>query len=266
MKRFVTSIFAAALFTSCLKAQINPPRAGFLRYGSLPLQGVYGIPGNFVPAQASFGAATAVSFSDAGGLLAANGLIELVRADGSLAASYKSGPTTPLLNIDRDLTTAVAWLPDSHSLVWWNGKRFELAELGEGIPNGRITSVALTSPTTARLLVTNPDGSVSAAVVSLATDNISSSDLLPEVTGPAFQFGSFLLWAGESGLELQAEAGLNHTLTSPAGPFTAERMSTHWVHVYFPSDRTHWALHLSETQPTLWRLPALSPDAVKENR
>ncbi len=260
---FRCELLLFAALTTSLTAQVHSPSAGVIRYGSLPVQGLYGIPGNFVPVKASFGIADAISFSDAGGLIAANGRIELVRADGFPVATYEYGGVAPLLNIDRDLTSAVAWLPDTKSLLWWDGKRFATVKLSKSAFDEKVTSVALTSSTTARLLVTHPDATVSAVVVSLATGNVISSDLLPGVSGPAFQFGSFLLWADEHGLQLQNKKGVQQTLSAPGTSFTAERMSSHWVHLYFSSDRTDWALHLSEKEPSLWRLPAPFPGAVK---
>lgn len=266
MKHSIASILLFVALTTSLEAQVHSPSAGVIRYGSLPAQGLYGIPGNFVPIKASFGSADAISFSDAGGLIAANGRIELVRADGSPVAVHEYGTVAPLLNIDRDLTSAVAWLPDAQSLLWWDGKRFASVKVVESASYEKISSVALSSSTTARLLVTHPEGTVSAILVSLATGNVISSDLLPGITGPAFQFGSFLLWADEHGLQLQNENGVQHALSAPGSSFTAERMSSHWVHLYFLSDRTDWALHLTEMEPSLWRLPAPFPGAVKGSR
>ncbi len=267
MKHSVASFLLLALVTTtCLIAQVHSPSAGVIRYGTLPVQSLYGIPGSFVPAEASFGTADAISFSDTGGLVAASGRIELVRADGSAVATYEYGAVAPLLNIDRDLTSAVAWLPDTKSLLWWDGKRFATVNLSESAVTEKVSSVALTSPTTARLLITHPNATVSGLVISLANGNVISSDLIPGVSGPAFQFGSFLLWADEHGLQVQSENGMQHTLSAPGASFTAERMSSHWVHLYFSSDRTDWALHLSETEPSLWRLPAPIPGAVKGRR
>ena len=266
MKHSIAGTLLFTALTASLNAQVHPPSAGVVRYGSLPIQGLYGIPGNFVPAQASLGSADAISFSDAGALVAANGRIELLRVDGSLVAAHQYGAVAPLLNIDRDLTSAIALLPADRSLLWWTGKGFATVEIDESAAVTSIGSVALTSSTTARLLVTRADTTVSAVVVSLASGNTISSTLLPGVSGPAFQFGSFLLWADEHGLQLQSKNGIQHTLSAPGASFTAERMSSQWIHLYFSSDRTDWALHLSETEPSLWRLPAPFPGAVKGNR
>ncbi|MBV8864922.1 MAG: hypothetical protein JO210_05920 [Acidobacteriaceae bacterium] len=249
-----------------LTAQVNSPTAGMVRYGALPIEGLYGIPGNFVPTPTTLGAASAISFSDAGGLLAAGGRIELVRTDGSPVGAYESAATSPLLNIDCDLTSAIAWLTETRSLLWWNGTRFATLSIDESSIAGTITSVAHTSSKTARLLITNPDSTVSAVLVSLASGNVISSDLIPGAKGPAYQFGSSLLWADEHGLQLQSDKSVQHTLAAPATSFTAERMSSRWIHLYFPSQNSHWALHLSETEPSLWRLPAPLPAAAKGNR
>jgi hypothetical protein len=264
MKLSLASIFLPALLAPCLSAQISAPSPGFVRYDGLPIESLYGVAGNLVPAPASFGPADAISFSNTGGLLAVSGRIKLVRVDGSTVDEYSYQGETPLLSTDRDLIGSLAWLPAAHALLWWNGKAFARSAVDTSAFEGRISSVALTAPQVARFLETHSDGSVSAAKVSLATGNIISSDILPGVVGTAFQFGAYLIWADERGLELTTADGTQKTLQCPGGGFSAERMSSQWVHLFFPSNKTHWALHLPEAEPTLSRLPP--PLAAKETR
>ncbi len=262
MKRCYVTTLLSALSAACLYGLIGAPSPGFVRYGGLPIQKIYGVSGNLVLAGASFGAADASSFSDTGALIAANGRIKLIRLDGSEIAEYRypSG-AAPLLGIDPNSSGALAWLSASGSLLWWDGKTFTTIPVDSSAFDGRINCVSLVSENIARFLVAHPEGGVSAGVstvdIALPAGNIVSSDLLPGVQSPAFQFGSRLIWSDERGLEIEIRGGAQHTLPAPTGGFTAEQMSSQWVHLYFPSNKTHWALHLGGSEPSLSRLPGL---------
>ncbi len=262
MKLLFTGSLLCVLLATCLDAQIQPPRAGFVRYGGLPVQGLYGIPGNFIPAGSAFGMVGAVSFSDADGLVFAGGRVVLARLDGSIIAAFDYQGPPPLLN-SVDAKNAVAWLPGTHSLLVWDGKQFSALAFDDSVLDGSICSVSLGSTKVARFLVTHPDGTVSGATVSLTSGNVISSDLLPGVHGPAFQFGALAIWRDDRGLEIQSANGSLETLAAPVGLFTAEQMSSQWVHLYFSSNGTHWALHLGAGGASLTRLPL--PLVAKEN-
>src|SRR5437588_8069929 len=104
------------LLATVLPAQVSAPRVGFARFAGGSVHAVSGLPANLVVGNLSIARADSLSFSDSGGLLARNGQIDLVDANAQPVASFASGETVPLLNIDGALTTAIAWLPSSHSI------------------------------------------------------------------------------------------------------------------------------------------------------
>jgi hypothetical protein len=258
MNRCCVAALFSALSAVCLYGVINAPSPGFVRYGGMPIQRLYGVSGNMVLSGSVFGVAGPVSFSDTAGLIATNGSLKLVKLDGSPVAEYRYvSQAAPLLGADVALNGAVAWMGDSGSVLWWDGKTFTTVTVESSAFEGRINCISLLHPNVARLLMTHPGGGVSAVDIALPTGNITSSDILPGVQGPAFQIGSRLLWSDERGLEIEIVGGAQHTLAAPAGRFTAEQMSSRWVHLYFPSNGTHWALHLGDREPALSRLPTL---------
>ncbi len=258
MKRcYITALFSA-LSAASLYGIISAPSAGFVRYAGLPIQRVYGISGNLLLGGSTFGAAGTASFSDTAGLIADNGSLKLIRLDGSAVAEYRyAGEAVPLLGADITQKGAVAWIGDPGSVLWWNGKTFTTVAVESSALDGRVSCISLVSSSVARLLITHRGGDVSSVDIALPTGNVISSDLLPGLQGAAFQIGSRLLWSDERGLEIALQGGSPYTLPAPAGGFTAEQMSSQWVHLYFPSNGTHWALHLGSGEPSLSRLPAL---------
>jgi len=255
MQRYLAILLFTASAAS-LAAQIAPPNPGFVRYDGLPIQGLYGLPGNFVPADAAWGEADTISFSDRFGFLVTKGVIKLVRIDGSVLGRYEYDGPAPILHVGSTPESAVAWLPGTHSLLHWTERGFSVTEEESIGSDAIVSALELSASDVARFLITHPDRSVSNVTLSLSTTSVISSDFLPGVSGPAFRFAGQLIWAGNHGLEIEDSDGRQHTLPSPAGLFTAEQMSSQWVHLFYPYDRTHWALHLSKTEPTLSRLPA----------
>ena len=87
-----------------------------------------GLPANFLVADLPVTRADLLSFSDSGGRWSRNGEIDLVDANAQPVASFAIREAAPLLNVDGALTTAIAWLPSSHSILYWDGKAFAHTE------------------------------------------------------------------------------------------------------------------------------------------
>ena len=265
MKPYFASLILSVCLVAGLGAQVSTPAAGFVRYPGLPVQAIYGIAGNLILGPAVSGAANALSFGKSGGLLASGGHITLIRPDGSTVADYPSTETRPLLNIGDTPNSAVAWLPSTQTLLWidQSGKgqlptRFSISTLEDNALPANVSSVSRLSPDTVRFLVTQADGTVAALAVSIPSGDVKSSDVLPGLRGPAYEFSGRFLWLDERGLEIGTAAGITKTLSAPtAGPFTAERMSSAWIHLYFADGGgTHWAINLGAPDPSLFLLPA----------
>jgi hypothetical protein len=250
------SPFALLFIAGLLPAQVNVPQVGFVRYADHTVRPIYGVSSNFVAGKTVLDSADAASFSDSGGLVSRNGHIELVTRDGTVLGQYDSGETAPLLNIDGDAKTAIAWLPVHHALLYWDGKSFATIQVQDGTLFGPVSSVRLASFSTAKLLVTDPEEHVFEVTISLETGNLISSDLLPGVQGPAFRQHSFVLFHDQQGLEIESPGGDLRTLPLEAGDIAIERMSSDWLHLSSPATGQNWALHLSNTVLHLSALPA----------
>jgi hypothetical protein len=261
--KFLLAPFAPLLFAGLLSAQVSIPEVGLARYADQTIRSIYGVPANFIVGEKLFDRADAVSFSGSGGLVSTNGRVELVTPDGTILGQYDSSETTPLLNIESDLETAVAWLPAHHVLLHWNGQGFSATQV-EDAPSGAVTSVQLASPNSAKLLVMDSGKQVFEATISLETGNLISSDVLPGVQGPAFRQHSFVVFHDSQGLEIESPTGDRRTLPLEASDISIERMSSDWLHLYSQATDQHWALHLSRTVLNLSALPAPRPSLTQE--
>jgi hypothetical protein len=253
--------FLARCFACCglLVAQVGAPNVGFARFAGRVFA-VHGIPANLLVATAPSTSAGALSFSDAGGLLAQNGTILLVGPAGTSLADYAAAEPAPVLNIDGPLTSAIAWLPSKHALLHWNGTAFVLRQVTGSPFAGDVTSLRLVSPDKTLLLVTHVDASVSAATVSLDTGEITSIDPLSSAHGRAFIQGSLFLSEEKFGLVVESVAGARRTIVLTKDPLpeddlTLERMSTDWLHISSASTGKHWALYMHGDDLRLSELP-----------
>ena len=238
-----------------LQAQVDTPNVGVARYSDGSVHSVFGLHANLIVGKQATGPADAISFSNSAGLISKNGRIQLFGPGLKLVTEYDSEETAPLLNVDDDLNTAIAWLPAHHALLRWTGKAFELKEVSPGSFAGQVSSVRLQNPQTAALLVTGSEGAVSEAAVSLETGNLVSFNILPGVTGPAYFQCSYLVFHDERGLEIASRDGAVRTLPLPENDLAFERMSSDWLHISSLRTGQSWILHLSSTKLELSELP-----------
>ncbi len=256
MKRSCLRLALPLLLAGSIPAQLSAPRIGVVRYANHTVRVVYGVPSNFVIADQMLDSADAISFSNSGGLVAKDGKIQIFASGQSTALSeYTSADSAPVLNLDVELTTAVAWLPASHVLLHWTGQSFAATNVIPGVITGAVSSLRLSGPDKVELLATQSGGEVLKVSISLQTGNPISSDVLPGVQGPAFLQSNFVVFHDDQGLEIESANGLRHTLPMPAADLAAERMSNDWLHISSASTKQDWALHLSNTALDLSALP-----------
>jgi hypothetical protein len=258
MKLWTVRLFAFLCLSAFLEGQVNAPRPGFARYQDGFISSVFGLPGNFVLRASGFEAADAASFSDNGALFARNGLITLVKADGTIARVFDSLEPVPLLSITGDLGTAVAWLPGQHIILSWIAANFRAIEV-DALPPGAVTSIMAVGPTLARLLITQANGAVVRCSISLGGGSVSSCDPVPGANGPAFEQAGFVVFKDSQGLEIQDQAGNTQTVSFPAGDLRFQRMSSDWIHIYSAETKQHWAMRLTTADFSLSQLPAIHP-------
>ena len=262
MKRWLAFLLVSA--SSLVFAQVTAPVAGLVRYGDHSVHIVYGLPGNFVVAPSTFQSATALSCASSACLVANNNVLSLLRSDGSVAGTHELDGTAPVLSLEDDPLSALAWIPAEHVLLRWSGQKFFSLPIDPAAIGGTVTSLARAGHQLASLLVTQPDRTVSRVQVSLANGAIISSDLLPGVRGPAFEIDGRVLWMDDEGLVLQDASSRVIEILPVSGnrpsevaiDFTCERMSSGWVHLFLPSNVSDWALRLNGQQFSLTRIPA----------
>jgi hypothetical protein len=257
-----------SLLAELLQAQVDTPKVGFARYADKSVRAIFGIHADFVVERQERGSADALSFSDSGGLIARNGMIQLRNSDYSLVAEYNSGEAAPLVNVDGDPTTAIAWLPDRRALLHWNGKTFDLVETNANGLFSRVTSVWVQNARTAKLLISEQGGAVSEATVSLVTGDIIALQLLGGVQAPAFHHQSFVLFPDKHGLVVASGASIR-TIPLTAGilaikDLAIERVSSDWLHISSAGIPQNWILHLTGGVLEISELPALLSGTQQE--
>lgn len=254
MKRRILLPFVLPFLAGSLPAQVATPKIGVARYADSSVRTVFGVSDNFIVSAQGLASADAVSFSDSGGLLSKSGHIQLIAPSGKILAEYDSGESMPILNVDGDLTSAIAWLPTQYALLHWNGKSFVTTNVNAPL-FGRVTALRVSNSKTACLLLAEPNGVVSEAAISLDTGNLVGLNVLPGVAAPAFAQQGFVLFHDEHGLEIASGSGAPRTLPLPASDLTFERMSSDWLHLTSPATKQNWALHLTKTVLELSELP-----------
>lgn len=242
-------------------AQLNTPNIGLARYSDGTVRSVFGLHANFVVSTQAAEQADAISFSDTAGLIAKDGQIRLFGPGLKLISEYDSGENAPLLNVDGDLSSAIAWLPAHHALLHWSGKAFILTDVVASDLPGQVTSVRVRTPDTAALLIRESDESVSEATVSLISGDLVSLSLVPGVMGGAFYQNSFYVFHDRGELKVTSRQGPARTFPLVAGDLSFERMSSDWLHLSSASTGRNWILHLTNSAMELSELPAPHPVA-----
>jgi hypothetical protein len=246
----------------CLEAQLTVPKVGVVRFPDGGLRTVLGLDSNFIVNREVIAKADADSFSDQGGLLAKNGRIQLLGPDLKVVAEYDSGESAPLLNIDGDLRTAIAWLPTERALLYWDGKSFALAQTNDQLLS-HVLALRVGNSKTAKLLILEQGGAVSSATVSLESGNLLALNFLPGVQRSVFEQHSFLLFQDRDGLEIQAPDGKVRTIPISVPDLSFERISSDWLHLTSPSAKQDWLLHLNRSTLAISQLPAAPMEVSK---
>jgi hypothetical protein len=250
MKRIVLFLPLTALV---LMAQVNAPTIGIARLADGNVRALSGLPENLVLTPHSFGVFDAASFSDSAGLVAKNGLIQLVTPSFQVLGEYASAEQHPVLNVDSGAMSAIAWLPSSHSIVYWNGTQFVTALVESVGQTFQATAIRLTG-NTAQMLLTGTDNAVFAANISLSSGELVSISALPGIRGPAFWQGTDVLFVSENQLRVAAANGTIRSLAAMDSSASFARASSAWTVVTPAAGRT-LAVHFGKGDINISELP-----------
>jgi hypothetical protein len=243
-----------SLFALMAQAQVHVPQVGSIRCVDGSVRPVYGVPASFVLGKPLLFSATSSSFSEAGGIVATSGAVHLLNVDGKPIGEFATAETRPLVNIDSDVSSATAWLPETNSLLYWDGSSFQQVVLPSPL-SGRVTGLRRDGGRAVLLVFEN--GGVSETAISLSSGNTLSEVLLPSVNGPAFREGEFILFPSETGLEIEGPEGRRSLAVAAASDLSIERLSTQWLHLSSAASGHHWALHITNGTLQLLELPAV---------
>ncbi|MGC2658499.1 MAG: hypothetical protein WA324_11130 [Bryobacteraceae bacterium] len=255
MKRVIC--VAGFLCGAAAWAFVSTPKVGMVRCSDGAVYALLGLHANFVAGQRAFSLAQAASFSDQAGLVASDGRLMLIGSDGSVQATYFEGEASPVINVDGDQSSAVAWLPRRSELLTWAGNQFDVVPVQSDALKGLVTGVRLVSEGSVELLVTQSDNSVDRVTVSVPGGMVTDLSAISGAAGVAFVQQSFLLFHDSNGLEVQAANGIVRTLPISQSDLTFERIGADWVHISSTSAQRDWVLHLNQTALELSELPQL---------
>jgi hypothetical protein len=234
--------------------QVHAPRAGVARYADGTVRVIHGIDGNYIANDKGGVTAQRVAFSDAGGLVATGGRLKLLNADLEILEEVALDEESPLLNIDSDLNSAVAWLPHQHRLICWNGVGFSQTEVSDPI-NGTATWVSLPDAKHAELLTADQSGNAFSTTISLASGNIVAVQVLSSVVGSAYRLGSAVVSHIPDGLRIYLPDGTSVNIRLAVDDLIVERMAPNSLHLSSASGRGDWVLHLDKKGAHFWELP-----------
>lgn len=246
------------LLALVLHAEVQVPQMGSVRCADGSVRAVYGVPASFVLGKPLLLSAVSSSFSAGAGIVATRDAIQLLDPSGGPLALSPSPDPEALVDIGKDAFSAVAWLPGTSSLLYWDGNGFRRTEI-PAPPAGRIVGVRR-SASSAVLLVLE-DGAASEHEISLSSGYLLSTRLLNDVAGPALKVGEFLVSTGQAEIEIDGPGG-RRSISVPAANLALERMASDWIHVFSARSTRHWALQLDQGTVQLFELPAASPQEI----
>jgi hypothetical protein len=252
--------FIPLCFAALLQAQVQTPQMGTARCLDGSARPVYGVPASFVIGKPVMQSVDAASFSSGGGMVSAQGQIQLFDPKGSLISEFEADDPAALVNIDDKASTAIAWLPASQSIVHWDGTLFLRTNAPDQI-HGKVTSIRRDGDN-ARLLVLDSEA-VMDVTVSLASGDAVSMLPLAGIQTAAFQQDSFIVFHDNDGLEVEGTDGTRRTVALQSTDLSIERMAPDWLHLMSSAARQHWALHVTATSLDLFELPAAPAGSAK---
>jgi hypothetical protein len=237
-----------------VQAGVGAPQLGLVRYPSGSVRAVLGVPGSFVIGPELFQNIDALSFSGKAGLIASSGVLKLIGSDGKTIADFDSHETTAVLSTTAGLDSALAWLPQSQSLVFWDGKELSATKVAGTIP-GRVTWV-FRNGSEATLLAVQSDDAVVQTQVALPSGDIKNIETAPVTAGLTWTDGPWSFFLNAKHVAATNAQGATETFDVPED-VSVEQMSTGYVHLSSAASKQDWVLRTEKSHIELWLLPAV---------
>jgi len=254
----LTAICLAITASIAANCQVATPSVGYVRYANGDVRPIYGLPGNYIVGDSVLTSAEAVSFSGAGGWVLKPGTLALMDSKLTSVVTSEVRESAALFHIDGSIETAVAWLPESHVLLHWNGKSLSstpVSLIGEG---DTATSVRKLDANTASFLVSKPGGSVASYRISLLTGELKSSVPMAAACKSTWDDSSRIFCFSDQRLSvLSAASGdiLQELALPVEGSLTIEEASARCLHLSAKAPGENWLLHLDDKDLQFYQLP-----------
>jgi hypothetical protein len=263
----VLPVCLTLLASTCANCQLSAPSVGYVRYANDGVHGVYGLEGNYIVGRDVLASAATASFSDDGGLIFQSGSLTLVDSKLTVLANTEINASDPVVRLDGNLQTAIAWIPASRVLVHWNGGAFVGMAVSGISEEDTVTSVRKLDRSTASVLVLKQDNSVVRELVSLRTGELKTSLAIPAASGAAFEDGTRIFCFQDQKLSVLSETGeLLQVFSLPADDrLVIEQVSNQCLHLSTKTPGQDWLLHLNGSDLHLYKLPAPRKHAIPAN-
>ena len=261
--KFALTGIACLLSTAatCM-AQVSTPVIGVARLGDGSLRMVYGVPDNLIVDSQNLGRVQTASFSDTAALVYKDGSIDLVDRKFHPVGGYSVEDPNALLNVDGDADTAIAWLPGSATILYWNNGAFH-STVVKGLEGSfEVTSLRRSGPQ-AELLISDPNGPVFEGTVSIETGELTSLIPLNGIHAPAFWARDRILFQDVDGLAVQQPNGAVEVLPGISGNLSFARISSEWVLVTSATAKRSWVVNVSGAHVRMSELPATTAEGVR---
>jgi hypothetical protein len=235
------------------RAEVNTPRLGWVHYPDGHIRSVMGLPGAFVLGEPLLDGITSASFSKEGGILAGASGLTLTTADGSVEGAYETSDSKPVLNIGDEPLSAIAWMPSTHQIVYQSDHGSFTAVSVDDALAGDITSIERRGAQA--VLLSETGKMMSELVVSLATGQVISAQIIPGLEAPSYRCGNFVVTGAEHDIRVTNASGISTAFAISGKGLRAESIGDGWAHLWSGSSGRHWAVHVRNGEPVLFELP-----------
>ncbi len=225
-----------AIVSASAQTAIAPPQIGFIQDPVGSFRPVYGLAGNFIVGAPAATGVVSAAYSGSFGFVKTNPAILVTDALGHLvtSASAPSGPA--LFAFSATGQPALVYLPNSNSLLQWNGATLVPSPLDPAaIAANTVWSIAAPDPDHVAFLVERQDGLWDLRVL-LSTGQVDSQTALPAVNPPAFMLANGqIISTGSQGLVvLEPDGSQIHIAASLPRGFSLRQIGDGWLELRNP--------------------------------
>lgn len=237
-------LLLVAFSTFALGTSIQTPRNGAVRYPDASVYPLQGVPRSLIVGQPLVRHASATAFCDRSGIVAVEEGLAIVDISGTVLSRWDGVSQGSVLSIQHEPLQAIAWVPESNSIVAYREGSWNIVHLVTPLP-GNVLAIRRASKDTAHLLLS--EGSqVFEMTIGLASGRALLQRLLSEVKAPASYLADALLYQDGDSLVFENTAAARTATVQFSGTAdTFEQMSDVALHLTDNRTGAHWMLEVT---------------------